>query len=471
LLTDVASHYKVDTKALRIAVAKAEKDKRRRRRKCVARKRSLPEIKDSPQITAPQNRTGPSLTGRPRFSSLSFSSKISGKILTLRLRAHHNVGCPWLLLVVEGSSGADETVRRQIERPFFDVIPVFRVAPFSPTLSDARHAAPLLSSTARRPSQHCGVTTFLVRSPPSGDARATVPSRVACAFRFPKTAFNSFHSFIPSALPLGTASGNSCALQLRLFCFSVSSQKLFANDIEDFLCPSRNADPRFGSRPLSLLSAPLQGQKWRLKKCTKIESNSWLFGQEPESKSTKKTGRTLAILSLAPRPGGRARTSNAKKNRVASRRCVERPRGVRGGKTEEGRPPVCRRHTREQRLTRRRWAKEKQDQDGDHVVANQAFSIRKLDRKESAPNCAIDADRAATAGGNPSDSRNQRAPAFAGAFADSVWSGVRPIRAIVLRTSTVRITFSRNRHQRSCQNFQLPQLGPGSLKCSDRGAC
>src|SRR5579863_8507588 len=40
--------------------------------------------------------------------------------------------------------------------------------------------------------------------------------------------------------------GNSCARRLRVFCFSVSSQKLFANDSEDFLCPSRNADSRLG---------------------------------------------------------------------------------------------------------------------------------------------------------------------------------------------------------------------------------
>jgi hypothetical protein len=73
-----------------------------------------------------------------------------------------------------------------------------------------------------------------------------------------KNEFGSFH-FSPPFRPLHWARlrGNSCALQLRVFCFSVSSQKLFANDSEDFLCPSRNADARLGSRPLSLPSAPI----------------------------------------------------------------------------------------------------------------------------------------------------------------------------------------------------------------------
>ena len=38
LLTDAASHYKVDTKALRIAVAKAEKDKAQKKDKAAKTK-------------------------------------------------------------------------------------------------------------------------------------------------------------------------------------------------------------------------------------------------------------------------------------------------------------------------------------------------------------------------------------------------------------------------------------------------
>jgi hypothetical protein len=144
---------------------------------------------------------------------------------------------------------------------FLDVIPVFRFAPSFrlSAILDIRH--PLLSSTARRPSQRCDATTFLVLTrPPAGDARASVPARADCASRFPKTAFNSFHPFIPiPPLPLDTASGEflrPAASAPLLFRFL---PKLFANDSQDFLCPSRNADPRLGSSPLSLSSAPITG--------------------------------------------------------------------------------------------------------------------------------------------------------------------------------------------------------------------
>jgi hypothetical protein len=44
LLTDVASHYKVDTKALCIAVAKAEKDKAQKKNKvCSAKEKPAPK--------------------------------------------------------------------------------------------------------------------------------------------------------------------------------------------------------------------------------------------------------------------------------------------------------------------------------------------------------------------------------------------------------------------------------------------
>ena len=46
LLTDAASHYKVDTKALRVAVAKAEKDKAQKKNKVSSAKdKSTPKTK------------------------------------------------------------------------------------------------------------------------------------------------------------------------------------------------------------------------------------------------------------------------------------------------------------------------------------------------------------------------------------------------------------------------------------------
>jgi hypothetical protein len=96
--------------------------------------------------------------------------------------------------------------------------------------------------------------------PPVGHARTSVPAPLILLPVPQKPRWTHF-VLSPSFRPFHWARlrGNSCARQLRIFCFSVSSQKLFANDIEDFLCPSRNADPRFGSRPLSLSSAPITG--------------------------------------------------------------------------------------------------------------------------------------------------------------------------------------------------------------------
>jgi len=67
--------------------------------------------------------------------------------------------------------------------------------------------------------------------------------------------------------------GNSCALRLRVLCFSVSSQKNFGNNREVLLCPSRNADPRLGSSPHSLFSAPItRAENGETKSCTSMLS-------------------------------------------------------------------------------------------------------------------------------------------------------------------------------------------------------
>src|SRR5258707_10553663 len=71
------------------------------------------------------------------------------------------------------------------------------------------------------------------------------------------------HSFSSALLR-----GNSCARRLRVVCFSVSSQRPLANETYDFLCPSRNAAPRLGSRPLSLSSAPITRAEMETQKCT-----------------------------------------------------------------------------------------------------------------------------------------------------------------------------------------------------------
>ena len=95
--------------------------------------------------------------------------------------------------------------------------------------------------------------------------------------------------------------GNSCARRLRVFCFSGSSQKIFGNAAEDFPCPSRNADPLLGSRPLSLPSAPItraENGETNAMYLNKIELIGYL-GKSPEHKTTKNTGRTYAVLSLA----------------------------------------------------------------------------------------------------------------------------------------------------------------------------
>src|SRR6266850_5883285 len=100
------------------------------------------------------------------------------------------------------------------------------------TVPQPRHVARLVFSTAARPSQRCDVTAFHVRSPPACDTRTSVrPGWIELPVpqELRSTHFILSSPFRPSIGP--RLRGNSCALQLRLFCFSVSSQKLFANDI------------------------------------------------------------------------------------------------------------------------------------------------------------------------------------------------------------------------------------------------
>ena len=83
------------------------------------------------------------------------------------------------------------------------------------------------------------------------------PPLVLCV-RFSRDAWTrSVHRSHSCPLHWARLRGNSCALRLRVFCFSVSSQKIFGKSAEVFLCPSRNADPRLGSSPHSHFSAPI----------------------------------------------------------------------------------------------------------------------------------------------------------------------------------------------------------------------
>src|SRR6267378_220632 len=89
--------------------------------------------------------------------------------------------------------------------------------------------------------------------------RETVPQpRHVARLVFSTTAaFDSFHSFIPiPPLPLGHGFGGILALQLRIFYFSVSSQKLFATTAKTICAPPEMQTLALGTDPFSLSSAP-----------------------------------------------------------------------------------------------------------------------------------------------------------------------------------------------------------------------
>jgi hypothetical protein len=130
---------------------------------------------------------------------------------------------------------------------------------FSSTLFDIRYALSVHRRHAVIPTFRCHCVPRPQSASRCRESERSAPSGLC--FQFPQKPVRLISFFHPHSAPFigPQLRGNSCALQLRLFCFSVSSQKLFANGSQDFLCPSRNADPRFGSRPLSLSSAPTTG--------------------------------------------------------------------------------------------------------------------------------------------------------------------------------------------------------------------
>ena len=172
-----------------------------------------------------------------------------------RLRTQLRVGCSGQLSPVTGAVGTAKCPTGPAKS--IRLAPaVGHVFPFAsslrlPTILDTQ-IAPSFAGPAK-PSQPCDAPR-VPRPYPSTSRRCESERPVWIVLSVsPKTEFDSFHSS-PPFRPLHWARlrGNSCARQLRVFCFSVSSQQLFANGGEDFLCPSRNAAPRLGSRPLSL---------------------------------------------------------------------------------------------------------------------------------------------------------------------------------------------------------------------------
>ena len=78
----------------------------------------------------------------------------------------------------------------------------------------------------------------------------------------------SVHCFRFYPLHWALLRDNSCARQLHVFCFCGSSQQIFWNSAEDFLCPSQKAAARFGSSIHSLPGAPITRAETEQKSCT-----------------------------------------------------------------------------------------------------------------------------------------------------------------------------------------------------------
>jgi len=111
-----------------------------------------------------------------------------------------------------------------------------------------------------------------------------------------KNAFGSFQFSHPFRPLHWAGSGNcSCALQLRVSAVRFL-QKLFANDSEDFFCPSRMATLAL-SRPLSLSVTNYNCRNGAGKKCTKIASTIGFLGKSPRTQIHKeRTDRSIRSL-------------------------------------------------------------------------------------------------------------------------------------------------------------------------------
>ena len=75
--------------------------------------------------------------------------------------------------------------------------------------------------------------------------------------------------------------------------FPFPPKKNLGNNRDVFLCPSRNADPRLGSSPHSLFSAPItRAENGETKSCTKTKSS--LSGISARTRSTSPSRRQTA---------------------------------------------------------------------------------------------------------------------------------------------------------------------------------
>jgi hypothetical protein len=136
------------------------------------------------------------------------------------------------------------------------------------TVPQPRHVARLVSTTAR-PSQRCDVTASMY-AVHQHVTREQASAPCGLSFQFPESHVRLILFFHPHSAPsIGPRlRGNSCALQLRIFCFSVSSQKLSATTANTFCAPPEMQALALGADPSRFRVPQLQGQKWRLKKCT-----------------------------------------------------------------------------------------------------------------------------------------------------------------------------------------------------------
>ena len=138
----------------------------------------------------------------------------------------------------------------------------------------------------------------LVRSPPVVNATASGVPCESC-FPFPKTQFDSFHSSPPSALSIGHGFGGipaPCGFRPSAFPFP---PKNLRERRKRFIVPLPKCSPSpWEQTPLAFECPNYEGKKGDSKMYENRVELMGFLGKNPESKSTKKTGRTLAILSL-----------------------------------------------------------------------------------------------------------------------------------------------------------------------------
>ena len=134
---------------------------------------------------------------------------------------------------------------------------------FSPTPDDPRHRTrPFSLSPPARPSGQCDALS-LARPQFNQQAlrqNGECPVRIVLSVSQKRVRRNSYMVSIPP-ISLGTARGNSCALRLRVFCFSVSSQDSSRTTSTSFCAPPEMQTLVLGADPSRFRVPQLQGQK------------------------------------------------------------------------------------------------------------------------------------------------------------------------------------------------------------------